>query len=64
MLLRRGDLAVLAHRGPGALAAADGRALRARELLAGFGGAELGEDGAVHLPGPGAAVLRGASLSG
>lgn len=64
VLLRRGDLAVLAHRGPGALAATDGRVLRARELLAGFGGAELGEDGAVRLPGPGAAVLRGAALSG
>jgi maltooligosyltrehalose trehalohydrolase len=64
VLLRRGELALLAHRGPGALAAADGRVLRAGELLAGFGEPGLGEDGTVHLAGPGAAVLRGARLSG
>lgn len=64
VLMRRGELSVLAHRGPGPLAAADGRALRAEEVLAGFGASLGEEDGTVHLDGPGAAVLRGARLAG
>ena len=64
VLMRRGELAVLAHRGPGALAAAYGSALRAEEVLGSFGPLRHGQDGGVHLDGAGAAVLRGARLSG
>ena len=64
VLMRRGELAVLAHRGPDALVLEAGRVLRASELLAGFGAPGHGEDGTVRLDGPGAAVLRGAEVSG
>ena len=64
VLMRRGELAVLAHRGPNALVLEAGRVLRASELLAGFGAPGHGEDGTVRLDGPGAAVLRGAEVSG
>lgn len=64
VLMHRGELSVLAHRGPGALAAADGRVLHAEEVLGSFGPLRHGQDGGVHLDGAGAAVLRGARLSG
>ena len=64
VLMRRGELAVLAHRGPDALVLEAGRVLRASELLAGFGAPGHGEDGTGRLDGPGAAVLRGAEVSG
>ncbi|APX31592.1 malto-oligosyltrehalose trehalohydrolase [Brachybacterium sp. P6-10-X1] len=53
VLLRRGDLAVLAHRGPGSLP----RAPRAREVLASFGPVRHAPDGTVHMSDAGAAVL-------
>jgi maltooligosyltrehalose trehalohydrolase len=62
VLMRRGDLAVLSHRGPGAMRTGEGRSLRAEEVLAGFGPLRQDADGAVHLDGAGAAVLRGAQL--
>jgi hypothetical protein len=46
-----------ARRGDG-----EGRSLRAEEVLAGFGPLRQDADGAVHLDGAGAAVLRGAQL--
>ena len=64
VLMHRGELSVLAHLGPGALAAADGRVLHAEEVLGSFGPLRHGQDGGVHLDGAGAAVLRGARLSG
>ncbi len=63
VLMRRGELAVLAHRGPGPLAATGSRVLRAEEVLAAFGPLHRGEDGTVLLDGAGAAVLRAADLS-
>ncbi|MGO1945625.1 malto-oligosyltrehalose trehalohydrolase [Brachybacterium alimentarium] len=54
VLLRRGGLGVLAHRGPGPLAAgppADG-------ILAAFGDASLSPEGRVQMSDAGAAVLR------
>lgn len=54
VLMRRGELAVLAHRGPEPLATGP----RAAELLASFGEVSQGADGTVHLAGPGAVVLR------
>ena len=54
VLLHRGGLAVLAHRGPGPTA--DGP--HAAEVLAAFGDLEQTADGALALRGPGAAVLR------
>jgi maltooligosyltrehalose trehalohydrolase len=62
VLLRRGRLAVLAHRGPDPLAAERLAApLRAAEVLASFGEVTRGPDGALHLSGAGVAVLRPAS---
>ncbi|GAA1486182.1 malto-oligosyltrehalose trehalohydrolase [Brachybacterium fresconis] len=54
VLLRRGDLAVLAHRGPGPLP----RAPRAREVLAAFGPVRQGPDGTVRMADAAAAILR------
>lgn len=54
VLLHRGELAVLAHRGPGPLEAGP----RASEVLASFGKVHRAADGAVQLEGPGAVVLR------
>ncbi|WP_193107356.1 malto-oligosyltrehalose trehalohydrolase [Brachybacterium sp. FME24] len=54
VLLRRGSLGLLAHRGPGPLTAPR----RAAEILASFGPVSRGADGAVHMAGAGAAVLR------
>lgn len=54
VLLRRGGLAVLAHRGPGPLTAGP----RAAEVLASFGEVTCGADGTLALAGPGAVVLR------
>ena len=54
VLLHRGALAVLAHRGPGAT----GTGPRAAEVLASFGEVGRSEDGTVQLDGPGAVVLR------
>ena len=54
VLLRRGALAVLSHRGPGPVAAGP----RAEQVLAAFGEMTLGADGTIHLAGPGAVVLR------
>ncbi|ATG52282.1 malto-oligosyltrehalose trehalohydrolase [Brachybacterium vulturis] len=54
VLLRRGALAVLAHRGPGPLPAGP----RAAEVLASFGEMTRGADGTLALAGPGAVVLR------
>ncbi|MGP9539847.1 malto-oligosyltrehalose trehalohydrolase [Brachybacterium sp. AOP43-C2-M15] len=54
VLLHRGDLAVLAHRGPGPLTAGP----RAAEVLASFGDPTRSADGTLRLPGPGAVVLR------
>lgn len=54
VLLRRGALAVLAHRGPGPLREGP----RAAEVLAAFGEVTTTHDGALALAGPGAVVLR------
>ncbi|WP_316249172.1 DUF3459 domain-containing protein [Brachybacterium sp. Z12] len=54
VLLHRGELTVLAHRGPGEMV--DGP--RAAEVLAAFGELEHGPDGRLALRGPGAVVLR------
>jgi len=54
VLLRRGGVAVLAHRGPGPLVAGP----RALEVLASFGDLSQGADGALRLAGAGAVVLR------
>lgn len=54
VLLRRGALGVLAHRGPGPLAAGP----RAVELLGSFGTAGLSPEGTVQMADAGAAILR------
>ncbi|WP_394214774.1 malto-oligosyltrehalose trehalohydrolase [Brachybacterium vulturis] len=54
VLLRRGGLAVLAHRGPGPHPAGP----RAAEVLASFGEVARNADGTLALAGPGAVVLR------
>ena len=59
VLLRRGGLAVLAHRGPGPSAAGP----RAAEVLASFGAVSRHPDGALGLDGEGAVVLRPAAGS-
>ena len=57
VLLRRGRLAVLAHRGPDPLTAGP----RAAEVLASFGAVSQGADGSLRLDGAGAVVLRPAA---
>lgn len=54
VLMRRGELAVLAHRGPGPLTAGP----RAAEILASFGEVNRMTDGTLTMSGPGAVVLR------
>ncbi|MFC7374268.1 MULTISPECIES: malto-oligosyltrehalose trehalohydrolase [unclassified Brachybacterium] len=54
VLLRRGDLGVLARRGTGPLTAGP----RAKEVLAAFGEVTRDGDGRISLAGPGAVVLR------
>ncbi|MDN5899820.1 MAG: malto-oligosyltrehalose trehalohydrolase [Brachybacterium sp.] len=60
VLLRRGGLAVLAHRGPGALTSGP----RAAEVLASFGEVSHSTDGTLGLAGAGAVVLRPAPGTG
>ena len=57
VLLHRGDLAVLAHRGPGPLREGP----RAEQVLASFGEITQGAHGRLSLEGPGAVVLRPAA---
>ncbi|ASK66868.1 malto-oligosyltrehalose trehalohydrolase [Brachybacterium avium] len=54
VLLHRGGLAVLAHRGPGELTAGP----RAAEVLASFGEVSLRADGTIIMAGAGAVALR------
>lgn len=54
VLLRRGTLGVLSHRGPGPLADVP----RALEILSSFGEASLSSDGTVQMADAGAVILR------
>ena len=54
VLLHRGELSVLAHRGPGPLEVD----LRAAEVLASFGDLRRAPDGRLSMPGSGAVVMR------